>query len=58
MSSRLCKNLEGAVSPLQVEPVKDRIDNPIHTLNIHKTNHRPGAPPHLDKATLDHIGGA
>jgi len=58
MSSRMCKGLEGAVSPFQVEPVKDRIDNPVHASNIDKTNHWPRATPHLHKTTLNHIGGS
>lgn len=58
MSSSLCKKLEGAVFPLRIELVKDRIDHPVHALDVHKADHGPSSPPHLHKAALDHIGGA
>ena len=58
MSSRLCKNLEGAVFPVQVKSLEDGIDDAIHTLNIHEADHRPGSPAYFDETTLNQIGGA
>ena len=43
MSSRLCKQLEGAIFPLWIHPVKDREYDSVHALRIHKANHRPSA---------------
>jgi hypothetical protein len=40
MSSGLCKTLEGAVAPVKVETVKDRIDNLVDAGPIYKTDHR------------------
>ena len=41
MSSSLCKNLEGAIFPLQVEAVEDRVDDAVHAFDIHQADHRP-----------------
>ncbi len=38
---------EGAGSPLQVEVVKDRVNDTAHALDIHKADHRAGASSHL-----------
>jgi hypothetical protein len=58
MSSRLCKNLEGAIFPFQVKSLENGMDNAIHALHIHKADHGPGPPTYFDKTTLDHVGGA
>src|SRR5581483_8003543 len=58
MSRGLCKNLEGAVFPFQVEALEDGIDDSIHAFDVHKANHGPGAPPDLYKTALDDVGGA
>ena len=55
MSSSLCKNLEGAIFPLQVEAVEDGIDNAVHAFDIHKADHWPGAAPHLHEQALDNV---
>ena len=39
MSSRLCKNPEGAVFPIQVKTLEDGIDDSIHALYIDETDH-------------------
>ena len=54
MSSSLCKNLEGAIFPLQVEAMKDRVDNAVHAFDIHKADHRPS--PDLDEQAFDNYG--
>jgi len=58
MSSRLCKNLEGAIFPFQVKSLEDGINDAIHTSHIHETNHWPGPPTYFDKTTLNDVGGA
>src|SRR5438445_13145732 len=57
-SSCLCKKSEGAVLPLLIEPLKNRIDDSLHAGHIHEQDHGPGAPPDFHEATLDGIGGA
>ena len=58
MSSRLCKKVEGAVFPFQVESLEDGVDDSVHACDVDKANHGPGAAAHLDKTALDHVGGA
>src|SRR5581483_460110 len=58
MSRGLCKNLEGAVFPFQVEALEDGVDDSVHAVYVHKAHHGPGTPPDLDKAALDDVGGA
>src|SRR5581483_651840 len=58
MSRGLCKNLEGAVFPFQVEALEDGVDDSVHAVYVHKAHHGPGTPPYLDKAALDDVGGA
>ena len=58
MSSCLCKNSKGAISPLLIELIEDRKDNAIHTANIDKTHHGTCLATHFHKSSLDHIGGA
>jgi hypothetical protein len=52
MSSRLCKKLEGAVFPFQVEPLEDGVNDSIDALHVHEADHGPGSAPDLDKAAL------
>jgi hypothetical protein len=56
-SSCVCKWFEGVGFPILVESTENRKDDPIHALDIHKHDHGPGSPPHLDKGSLDGIGG-
>jgi hypothetical protein len=58
MSSCVCKKLEGAIFPLQVKSLEDGIDDAVHALNIHKTDHGPGPPPDFDETTFDDVGSA
>ena len=58
MSSRLCKKLEGAVFPVEVKALEDRVNNSIHALYIDKADHGPGSPPDFHKAAFDDVGGA
>ncbi len=57
MSSCLCKKLEGAIFPFQVESLKDGVNDSIHALHVHKANHGPGATPNFHEAALNDIGG-
>ena len=57
MSSRLCKKLEGAVFPVEIEPLEDRVNNSVYALHVDKTDHGPGSPPHFYKAAFDDVGG-
>ena len=54
----MCKNPEGAVSPFEVESVKNGVDDPVDAVHIEKADHGPSAAPNLHKDTLDDIGGA
>ena len=56
MSSCSCKNVEGVISPVFIEAVKDRENNPIHALQVDKANHGSRPSPHFDKAALNHVG--
>ena len=58
MSSRLCKQLEGAVFPLRTVLLKDRIEDAVHALDIDETNHGTGPTANLHEAALDGVGGA
>src|SRR5512141_2945297 len=55
MSSGLCKKPKGSVSPLLVEPVKDRKNNSIHAVYIDEANHRTCPATDLYKAAFDDI---
>jgi len=57
MSSRLCKKLEGAVFPVEVESLEDRVNNSIHALHVDEADHGSGSPPDFHKAALDDVGG-
>jgi hypothetical protein len=57
MSSCLCKKLEGAVFPFQVESLEDGVNDSVHALHVHKANHGPGAAPDFHEAALDDVGG-
>ena len=58
MSSRLCKNPDGAVFPFQVDSLEAGINDAIYTLYIHKTDYRPRAPTYINETTLNDVGGA
>ncbi len=60
MSSCLCKKAEGTVPPFVffVVTIEDGIDDSIHARDVHEANHRASSSAHLDKASLDHVGGA
>src|SRR4051794_39349851 len=58
MSSGMCKDAEGAVSPLKVKTVKNRVDDPVDASDVYETYHRPGSPSDLYKNTFDDVGGA
>jgi len=55
MSRYLCKLAKGVLAPLQVKPVKDGKDNPLHTLHVHETHHGAGPSADFDEAPLNHI---
>ena len=58
MSSCLCKKLEGAVFPFQVEPLEDGVNDAVHALDVDEADHGPGSASDFDEAALDDIGGA
>ena len=55
MSRYLCKLAKGARAPLQVKPVKEGEDTPLHALHVHDTHRRSGTSSHFDEAPLNHI---
>jgi len=57
MSSGLCKQLEGAVFPLRMKSVRDRISDPVHARQVHKADPGPGSPAAFDAAAFHHLGG-
>jgi hypothetical protein len=54
MSSRLCKSVEGAVTPFQIEPLEYRVDDAVDTCHVDETDR---APPHLHKNSFNDAGG-
>jgi hypothetical protein len=58
MSSGLCKKLEGAVFPLQVESLEDRVSDAVYAFDVHEADHGPSASSHFHEAALDDVGGA
>ena len=38
--------------------MEDGVDDSVHALYVDKANHGPGTAADLDKAALDHVGGA
>jgi len=40
MSSCLCKKLEGAVFPFQIESLEDGVDDAVYAFHVHETHHR------------------
>ncbi len=58
MSSRLCKKLEGAVFPFQVESLEDGVDDAVDAGHVDEADHGPGAATHFHEAALDYVGGA
>jgi len=54
----LCKKSEGAVLPLLIESLKNRINDSLRAGHIDEYPDGPGAPPDFDEAMLDGIGGA
>src|SRR5215469_17705819 len=57
-SSCVCKNLEGAGFPFQVESLEDGVDDAVHAFHVHKAHHGPSSVAHFHEAALDHVGGA
>jgi hypothetical protein len=55
MSSSLCKGSEGVVFPIAVKAVKDGKDNPVDTVDVDKTDHRPSPATYFHKTTFDHV---
>jgi hypothetical protein len=51
----LVENLESAVAPLQIHPVKDRVAAVVHAGHVDKAHQGPGAPANLHKHLLDPI---
>jgi hypothetical protein len=58
MSSCLCKKLEGAIFPFQVESLENGVNDSIHALHVHKANYGPGAAPDFHEAAFDDVGGS
>jgi hypothetical protein len=49
MSSCLCKELEGAVFPVEIESLEDRVNNSIHALHVDEADHAPSSTPDFDE---------
>jgi hypothetical protein len=58
MSSCLCKRLEAAIFPFQVESLENGVNDSIHALHVHKANHGQGAAPDFHEAALNDVGGS
>jgi pimeloyl-ACP methyl ester carboxylesterase len=58
MSSCLCKLVEGAGFPFQVESLEDGVDDSVYTFYIHKAHHGTGASSYFHEAAFDDVGGA
>ena len=57
MSSGVCKKLEGAVFPFQVEALEDGINDTVYAGYVDKANHRSSSPANFYETTLDEVGG-
>jgi hypothetical protein len=57
MSSGLCKKLEGAIFPFQVETLEDGVDDSVYTGHVYKAHHGPCPPTDFDETALNHVGG-
>src|SRR6516165_4206711 len=55
MSSGLCKNLEGTIFPLQIETLKDRVDDAVDTGHVNKAHHGSSSASDFHETTLDHV---
>src|SRR5437660_3256186 len=58
MSSSLCKKLEGAVFPFQVESLEDGVDDAVHALHVDEADHGPGSSAYFHETAFNDIGGA
>jgi hypothetical protein len=55
MSSRLCKELEGAIFPFQIKSLENGVNDSVHALHVHKANHGAGAALDFREAALDDV---
>ena len=53
MSSGLCKKLEGAVFPFQVESLEDGVDDSVDAFYVDKADHGSSSAAHFHEAALD-----
>src|SRR5579864_734041 len=58
MSSGLCKKVEGAVFPFQVESLEDGVDDAVDALHVDEADHGPSSAANFHEAAFDDIGGA
>ena len=58
MSSSLCKKVEGAVFPFQVESLEDGVDDAVHALHVDEADHGPGSAAYFHETAFDDVGGA
>src|SRR5258707_8714453 len=58
MSSGLCKKLEGAVFPFQVESLEDGIHDAVHAGYVDEADHGPGSSSYFHEAAFDDVGSA
>ncbi len=58
MSSGLCKKVEGAVFPFQVESLEDGVDDAVHAGHIDEADHGPGSSSYFQETAFNDIGGA
>src|SRR5207302_11382013 len=57
MSSGLCKELEGAVFPFQVESLEDGVDDAVHAGHVDEPDQGPGSSSYFHETAFHHIGG-
>jgi hypothetical protein len=55
MSSGLCKQLEGAVFPRQVESLENGVDDAVDAGHIDEADHGPSSSAHLHEAALNNV---
>src|SRR5579863_8515281 len=58
MSSCLCKKVEGAGFPFQVESLEDGVDDAVHAFDVDEADHGPGSSANFHEAALDDVGSA
>jgi hypothetical protein len=58
MSSGLCKKLEGAVFPFQVESLEDGVNDAVHAGDIDEADDGPSSSANFHETKFDDVAGA